>query len=178
MTDPGTLAGADRISVWSRAARERLVDTARSYHAVVTYGELADHVQATTDVRTNQLIQHWIGDVLLRITRDCHHRDEPMLSALCVTQGGAVGGGYVGAVETVYGHVPEQPDDHAAEQRLLCHRYFGAELPPDGGRPAVTRQVQAQRDKQRATRQQVRRGVPCPSCGIEMPLSGHCSSCS
>src|SRR4051794_20931337 len=160
------------MSVWSREARKKLIETARSYHAVITYSELARHVQEASGLHTRQLMRYWIGEVLLRVAEDCGRRDEPMLSALCVTQDGAVGGGYVGAVRTVYGCEPEQPDDHAAEQRLECYRYFGAELPPDGGRPAVTAQVQGRRDKQRPTRQPARRGGMCPGCFTEMPVSG------
>ncbi len=100
-----------------------------------------------------------------------------MLSALCVTQDGAVGGGYVGAVRSVYGVEPEQADDHAAAQRFQCYRFFGAVLPADGGRPAVTAQVQARRDKQRSTRNATRRRLKCPSCFIEMPVSGSCAFC-
>ncbi|MGY1842058.1 hypothetical protein [Modestobacter sp. SYSU DS0875] len=178
MGDSGALAGDDRISVWSRMAREKLIDTARSYHAVITYSELAEHVQDASGVHTNQLMRYWIGGVLFRVAEDCAQRGEPMLSALCVTQGGAVGGGYVEAIDTVYGYRPELPDDHAAEQRLLCYRYFGADVPPDGGVPAVTPQVQARRDKARSARQPARRGGVCPSCHMETPLSGICGHCS
>src|SRR3954447_16112850 len=143
------LTGSDRIAVWSRAAREKLVETARSYHAVITYSELAEFVQAESGLRTRQLIRYWIGEVLYRVAEDCGRRQEPMLTALCVTQAGAVGGGYAGAVRSVYGHEPEQADDHAAEQRLECYRYFGAKLPADGGRPPGTANVQAPRGKQR-----------------------------
>src|SRR5215212_8163586 len=125
MSGAGTLAGDDRISVWSRMAREKLVETAQSYHAMITYTELAEYVQDASGVHTGQLMRYWIGDVLFRIAEDCGRRAEPMLSALCVTQQGAVGGGYVGAVQSVYGYEPQQPDDHAAEQRFQCYRHFG-----------------------------------------------------
>lgn len=173
----GTLGGNDRISVWSRMGREKLVETAQRYHAVITYSELAQHVQETSGLHTGQLMRYWIGKVLFRIAEDCGRRDEPMLTALCVTQNGAVGGGYAGAVRSVYGYEPDQPDDHAAEQRFQCYRHFGADLPADGGRPAVTTQVQARRDKQRPTGQIARRGDVCPTCFTETPVSGNCAFC-
>ena len=115
--------------------------------------------------------------MLYRVTLDCGRRREPMLSALCVTKNGEVGGGYVGAVQAVSGVEPEQLDVHAAEQRLLCHRHFGTTLPPDGGQSALTAQVQDRRNRPRATRQPVRRGVQCPTCSTEMPVTGTCDFC-
>jgi hypothetical protein len=175
--EEGSLVGDDRISVWSRMGRDKLVETARSYSAVITYSELAEHVQEASGLHTRQLMRYWIGGVLFRVAEDCGRRGEPMLTALCVRQDGTVGDGYVGAVRTVYGYEPEQPDDHAAEQRFECYRHFGAQLPPDGGRPTVTAQVQARRDKQGSTRHTARRGAVCPSCFTEMPVSGSCVFC-
>ena len=50
----GTMDGDDRISVWSQNAREKLIETAQSYHAVITYGELARHMQAASGLHTDQ----------------------------------------------------------------------------------------------------------------------------
>ncbi|WP_261563309.1 DUF6884 domain-containing protein, partial [Frankia tisae] len=136
-------------AAWAEAARDVLISVAGRYHAVTTYGELAEDVQRASGIRTTMLQMHWIGGVLGRVAEDCGSRGEPLLSALCVQkEEGIVGEGYAGAVEAVRGHRPEDPDQHAAEERLACHRHFGATLPPDGGRPALTRQVAARRDRQ------------------------------
>src|SRR3712207_8305122 len=101
-----TVAGSDRITVWTHEARERLIETAGSYHAVITYGELAEDVQARSGLRTKQLPWHWIGEVLGAVADDCARRDEPILSALCVHRDGTVGDGYAKAVHRVRGVVP------------------------------------------------------------------------
>ena len=36
---------------------------------------------------------------------------------------------------------------HAAVERLACYRYFGAQLPPDGGKQRLTPQVAAKRQQ-------------------------------
>lgn len=151
---------------------------ARQYHAVVTYGELADAVQEATGIRTRMLLSNWIGRVLGAVSADCHRRDEPMLSSLCVHADGGVGPGYAEAVIERYGgKAPEDLDQHAAEERLKCYRHFGADLPPDGGRPVLTPQVAARRaDTKRASRAEDRK--VCPTCHIQLPLSGQCDFCT
>ena len=100
-------------------------------------------MQLASGIRTTRLLQHWIGDVLGTVSRDCHKAGEPLLSALCVrTTDGSVGPGYgIAVVENFGGEPPDDLDMHAAEERLQCYQYFGAELPPDGGKPALTKQL-------------------------------------
>lgn len=123
---------------WALAAREKLAETAGTYGAVLTYGELADWVQERSLIRTKQLYMHWIGDVLARVSLACVERGEPLLSALCVDARGHVGPGYAVAVEMQRGTTLDDPDDHAARERLACHVWHGAELPEGGGGPVVT----------------------------------------
>jgi hypothetical protein len=127
---------------------------------------------------TKQLPWHWIGEVLGAVADDCADGGEPILSALCVHRDGTVGDGYAKAVHRVRGAAPEDPDQHAAEERFACYRHFGADLPPDGGRPALTPQVQLRRDKPRSPREPARRGDVCRTCFTEMPVSGACAFCS
>lgn len=164
---------------WARAAREVLLDAARHYRSVVTYGGLAAEVQRRTGITTRQLMQHWIGDVLGRVSAECARRGEPLLSSLCVTAEGSVGPGYVKAVRDAYGEEPEDLDDHAAHERLACHRHFEApDLPPDGGGPALTRKLAASRE--RAARQSTptpRTTATCPTCHLQLPATGVCDDC-
>ena len=75
----GTYRAADGVqvpfqqaqAVWVAAAREHLVATAKVYHAVTTYKELAEQVQAGTGVRTRMLMMNWIGGVLGLVAEDC-----------------------------------------------------------------------------------------------------------
>ncbi|MGA8247507.1 MAG: hypothetical protein WB797_11420, partial [Nocardioides sp.] len=121
-------------AAWAEAARPILIDVAHHYHAVITYKELAAEVQRVSGIRTKQMAHYWIGDVLGRVSRDSTTREEPLLSSLCVNAEGSVGDGYAAAVTAADGEAPGDGDDHAAQQRLACYRFFeAADLPAAGG---------------------------------------------
>ncbi len=131
-------SGAAR-AVWADAARPVLVEAAGRYRATLTYKKLAAAVQESSGITTTQPMHQWIGDVLARVTDECHSRDEPLLSSLCVSVQGSVGQGYADAVEHARGTRPTDPDDHAAHERLDCYRHWKAtDLPRDGGTPLRT----------------------------------------
>lgn len=123
---------------WALAAREKLEETAGTYGETVTLKELADWVQERSLIRTKQLSMQWIGDVLGRVSAACVDRREPLLSSLCVDAKGHVSPAYALSVEVLRHEEVGDPDEHAARERLACHRWFGAELPEDGGQPVVT----------------------------------------
>jgi hypothetical protein len=161
---------------WAEQARVHLLQVAQVYQELITYKELADEVQQHTGIRTSLLMRNWMGDVLTLVAQDCGRRKEPILSALCVTAEGLVGDGYAAAIRTVRGESPADSDQHAAVERLACYRHFGADLPADGGRPALTPKVEARRNRAMAQRPEVR-GRPCPTCFVEVPVSGSCATC-
>jgi hypothetical protein len=140
-TNAATVGPDHARATWALAARELLVETAKRYHAVVRTQDLAEFVQRRSLLRTSQQPQHWMGDVLSRITAECAHRREPFLSALCVDGHGRVGVAYRHAVEQHRGAVYGDLDVQAAEERLECYRHFGATLPPGGGVPAMPPQA-------------------------------------
>jgi hypothetical protein len=150
MGTPGTYRASDgsrvefaaALAAWTAAAVPVLERVARTYHATISYKELGEEVQQVTGIRTRVLLMNWIGQVLGGVSRISHRRGQPMLSALCVHADGTVGDGYGQAILDNYGGpLPDDLDMHAAEERLRCHRSFGADLPPGGGRPALTPQV-------------------------------------
>ncbi len=187
MIEPGTYREIDHspvdfataVAAWIVAARPALLRTAGTYRVTISYKELAEEVQVVSGIRTKMLPWHWIGRVLGGVARECHQRGEPMLSALCVHEDGTIGEGYGKAIVENQGPpVPDDLDMHAAVERLNCHRFFGAPLPPDGGTPALTPQVARKRNQAR-----VRKGVQsvrpvCPTCHLMLPLSGQCDNCS
>lgn len=177
-------------ATWALAARERLMEIAREYHGVITEQELADFVQDRSLISTDQQIRYWIGDVLARVARDCQCRGEPNLSSLCVTAEGAVGKGYAGVVEEVQGRPIGDPNELAAQERLECHRHFGARLPPGGGVPAMAPQYVEKPAARRTVRAvssptatRTPRSAPekpleiCPVHFTQLPATGICDDC-
>ena len=162
-------------AAWAVAARDVLVPTARNYRGLITFKELAAAVQKKSGITTTQLTTYWIGDVLSRVAEDCSSRGEPNLSALCVDATGSVGSGYVAIVQRVRGEAPEDGDMHAAEERLECHRFFGADLPTGGGTRALSTQEKSRRD--RAKKAAPYDGNTCSKCNMELPASGMCDYC-
>ncbi|WP_299057322.1 hypothetical protein [uncultured Nocardioides sp.] len=170
---------AEAREVWAAAARDALIEVAKRYQAVITYSELATQVQRRSGVTTKQPMRRWIGDVLLEVARDNTERSEPALMALAVDGKGQVGRGYATAVETTTGETlaVEDTDDHAAQQRLECHRHFEAvDLPSNGGRAALTPQVARARAALTPSRADRAPDV-CPTCNMALPGTGVCDNC-
>ncbi len=163
----------------AEAAREVLLGTASRYHDVITYQALGAAVTERTGVHTKQLLQYWISDVLLRVARECAARDEPNLASLCVNNTGSVGEGYRAAVLAVTGEAPADPDDHAAAQRLACHRHFDAgNLPESGGQAALAPKLAASRSRARKNAWEAREIPLCPACNLALPANGVCDECA
>jgi hypothetical protein len=162
---------------WAEAARELLLDAARKYRAVVTQRELADGVQARTDIVTTQRMQQWLPDVLARVSKDCAARDEPNLASLCVDASGSVGEGYSAALATA-GDRPDDGDRHAAVVRLECYTHFGApDLPADGGLAALTPKLESSRARTKKAAVAARPINMCPVCFMSIPPNGTCVNC-
>lgn len=138
-TSAATVGAEHSRATWALAARERLLEVAATYGDSLDYRDLADFVQRRSLVRTTAHPKSWIGDVLGRVAADCTERREPLLSALVVDAQGQVGASYATALAATRGEEPDDVDAQAAQERLECHRRFGAELPADGGSPVVLR---------------------------------------
>jgi hypothetical protein len=144
-TSAATVGAEHSRATWALAARERLLEVAATYGDSIDYRDLADFVQRRSLVRTTAHARSWIGDVLGRVAADCTGRREPLLTALVVDAQGQVGASYATALAATRGEEPADVDAQAAEERLDCHRHFGADLPPDGGQPVVLRPSPAPR---------------------------------
>lgn len=189
-------------ATWALAARMLLEETAGRYHGVVSHDELADYCQERTRIRTGGSSRHWIGDVLWRVMQDNQAKGEPFLSALAVSASGRVWSGYAGCVAHLRGREPGDPDQQAAEERLSCYRWWGADLPDGGGVPgplpaaAAPRRAAPARGRStspaspgtgresrpaRSPSPRVARSdvVPaiCPRCFMALPASGQCDNC-
>ncbi|SDS77892.1 hypothetical protein SAMN04488570_2676 [Nocardioides scoriae] len=194
-------------AAWAEAARPVLLEAAGRYRATVTYKQLSTAVQAATGITTARPVAQWIGGVLDVVTQESHARDEPLLSSLCVSIQGSVGEGYAESVERARGVRPEDPDGHAAEERLACYRHWEAVgLPRDGGTPLRTAHFKPARKAPAAKPAAAKRAparVPgssapprkvapsktaapapeekpirlCPNCFTAVPATGICDYC-
>lgn len=171
--------GADAArDAWAASAREVLLETARHYQALVTQKDLATQVQHRTGTRTKQPMHYWIGDVLGRVAAESASRGEPLLSSLCVNATESMGEAYALAVTAARGELPDDPDDHAARERLACYTHFEAEgLPADGGAPTLTAKVAAARARNAKARQVAKPMDTCPTCHMGIPATGVCDNC-
>jgi hypothetical protein len=177
----------DALAAWAAAARPALLSVAQSYNRVITYMELAEEIQSITGIRTRMLLTNWIGRVLGRVVRECLHRREPLITALCVRQDGTVGPGYAEGASWQDGTRPADPELHAARERLRCYRAYANDVPPDGGQVRLTPQEAARRlkpgykipDYVKAT--VTKPAAPpklCATCFTELPVSGVCDYCN
>jgi len=132
----------EAMANWAPVARDLLLTTARRYHAVVTYKELAALVQEASGITTTQRLDYWIGGLLENVALTSQRLGEPPVTALCVHQDGTIGPGYARAPKSTKDTDPDTDvDDLAAYHRLLCYRAYATDLPTDGGIAALTPQV-------------------------------------
>lgn len=178
-SDGESLTPEQAYDIWASYGYDILVGVARSYHAIIEYGALAEEAQIASGVYTSVPFRHWIGKVLYRLVERCHGDGLPPLTALVVhSTDGKVGDGYRAVLE-VAGEPPVEDEleqeYHAAAARLDCYRHFGAVLPQGGGVPAL-----APRLHDAIERRQRRTVVPsptCPNCFVQLPATRICDSC-
>jgi hypothetical protein len=178
-SDESPVPMADAKLAWADVARSVLERVATKYDARINYGELAEEIQDRSGIRTRMLMHYWIGDVLGTVSRGCHAAGEPLLSSLCVHQDGTIGDGYAIALAEAYGgEAPADLEMHAAEERLKCYRYFGADVPAAGGRPRLPRQIESRRFALARRQREDTPPLICPTCNLALPKTGRCDNCS
>ncbi|MER5640564.1 hypothetical protein ABT095_26905 [Kitasatospora sp. NPDC002227] len=174
--DHSTASGA-----WTREVYPALVEVARTYHAVITYGALGQVLQERSGVFTRVPPFFWIGQVLGSVVREAHLRGDPQLTALVVrVDDGMVGDGYDEVLQ-VSGLPPAADDlareNHAAEARLACYRRFCSSLPADGGTAALAPRLQSAIARRRAASAAERPAPVCSRCFVQLPVTGVCDNC-
>lgn len=152
----------------------------RARQFLLTYKELGQEIQERSGIRTKALLHNWIGSVLGKVVREAHRRGDPPLTALVVhSDDGMVGEGYKEVLQ-VAGQPPVhevlEREQHAAAARLDCYRRFSANLPSDGGVPALAPKHQAAIDRRRV---HIAEPPPvCARCFVQLPATRVCDSCS
>jgi CubicO group peptidase (beta-lactamase class C family) len=162
---------------WAEAARPVLEAVAGTYGATIAYADLADAVQERAGITTEQQVRHWIAPVLQIVSQGCEERSEPLLAALAIRADGNVGPGYATTVGAVRGEKPEDPEMHAAIERLECYRAHGAEV-PENARPTLTPVEHERRQRAALRASKVIPARPaCPTCQMQLLTSGVCGTC-
>jgi hypothetical protein len=175
--DAADLGEEEARAAWTAAARDVLVEAASTYRSLLSQKQLGAQIQARTGIQTTQALRIWLGDVLDRVARDCAERGEPLLTSLCVNDASSVGERYTAAVRKIRGTAPDDADNHASQERLECHRFFGATLPSDGGTAVLPERLAASRSRIRKTAAAERVIPVCPTCQTALPATGRCDNC-
>jgi hypothetical protein len=165
----------DALQAWADHGHPYLRALARTYGSWVTYEDFAEELQAGTGIRTKMMLPNWIGKALGQVglqARDC---GEPLITSLVVHKDGTIGPGYAEVYRQRGLPVPEDLDQAAANDRLACCRFFGADIPA-GAVPTLTPQVAASRQRRRQRSARPARAT-CPTCFRELPFSGICDIC-
>lgn len=163
---------------WANAAYPILEEVAASYGAVIYYKDLAERIQDVSGVRTTIRLSHWIGPVLGKTLHRAADEGKPPLTALVVrAEDGGVGDGYDASLLRYRGEPAagwEERERLAAEDRLECYRHYADDLPHDA-EPRLT----AQLEERLRTKASPVISAPsvCPSCFMQLPVSGQCDGC-
>ena len=194
------------IPRWSRAAVDLLTETATEYDRVLTTNEFAEEVQRRAGAWANVTSKTWVRKVLGVVTLKCVKEGWPHLASLVVRPSdGKPGPWYFDVLAETGPGSAQDESHHAARQRLDCYEHFGADV-PDGAdptldplrrrrtvrhldaKPAPTRSAKTKATPPARTRpaaarkpqapSEERRGKVCPTCFMEMPLSGVCANCA
>ncbi|MGD8202278.1 hypothetical protein ACQE98_16685 [Ornithinimicrobium sp. W1679] len=164
---------------WADAAYPILEEVASRYGAVIYYKDLAERIQDVSGVRTTVLLSNWIGAVLGKTLHRAADEGKPPLTALVVrSEDGGVGDGYDESLFRYRGRRAggrEERERLAAEDRLECYRHYADDVPADA-EPRLT----AQLEKRLRTKALpvMRPPAVCPSCFMQLPVSGQCDACA
>lgn len=179
--EPRDLTLEEAEEAWTPVAHQILAEVAGKYHGLIHYAELADRVQQESGIRTRRQVRGWIGPVLARVAQRNHDAGEPALTALVVHKvDGTVGNGYDVVLSLAGADPIEDPvarEKHAAEARLECYRWAGAELPEGGGRPALSPLFELRQARKRKEARALETAPICTTCFMEIPPTGVCDNC-
>jgi hypothetical protein len=178
-TDEPTKEEAEEA--WAPEARRILTRVAGHYQSLIEYAELAAEIQESSGIHTRRQVRSWIGPVLIAVARLNHDNDEPALTSLVVHKAdGTVGVGFDEALRLSGADEITDPllrEKEAAKARLECYTWAGANVPADGGRPAMSPRFEQIHLRQRKERRALEQPNICPTCFMAIPPTGVCDNC-
>lgn len=173
------------VKAWAQAAHEVLMEAA-SAQKTVEYGQLARLVQQRSGIQTKQPTSKWIGPLLGMIARKCAAEGLPLLTAVAVRRDGNVGPAYDEILRFAKVDIEaDQREEHALEQRRACFARWGGTRTATAAAPAATgarATVVGKVPATKTTRTVKRKPEPlqgnvCPTCFMQMSLTGECANC-
>lgn len=166
---------------WIPEVHRILTRVAGTYQALIEHAELAAEVQESSGVHTRRQVRSWVGPVLERVARLNHENGEPPLTSLVVHKSdGTVGAGYDEAIRLADGDEPTDPhlrEKHAAQARLACYEWAGANTPSGGGRPLLSPRYEQIHARLRKERRAAEQPTICATCFMAIPPTGVCDNC-
>lgn len=116
--------------------------------------------------------------MLASIAERCAANNEPQLTALCVkTADETVDEGFTKVFELAGKPVPEDLQMAAAQARFECYQHYGATI-PKGATASLTPKVARVRMLAAAKRREETPPILCPTCLVQLPLTGNCDECN
>lgn len=170
---------------WTLAAVDILTEVAGHYGQTITYADLAARIQDRSGVLSRSLTRSWVGGVLGQVVNQCQASGLPPLTSLVAHR--ADGGTDI--------------DESTIAARLACYRRFADDVPAQVIAAALAQEaaaqqahLEAQREataaaQRRLARQSRSRSTTrtpprtekppalCPTCFMQLPLSGRCDNC-
>jgi hypothetical protein len=166
---------------WAPEARRILARVAGTYQGLIEYAQLAAEIQESSGIHTRRQVRSWIGPVLTRVAHLNHENGEPALTALVVHKAdGTVGVGFDEALRLAGSDEIIDPltrEKAAAKARLECYQWAGANVPADGGRPAMSPRFEQIHVRQRKERRALEQPNICGTCFMAIPPTGVCDNC-
>lgn len=188
-----------RLELWADHAHAVLVETAQVLHLAITDADLARLVQERSDEHSSMPARSWLPKVLRIVAQRCSDAGEPPLTALVVRGSDHhVGPDYdiALAFDDIRPANEAEREQLAAEGRLECYRRYAADV-PEGAAPNLhpitsltsdnrglagppVKPRRAPRAPKPSTKPVVVEKAPeiCPSCFLQLPMSGICPNCA
>lgn len=179
----------EAMGEWTLAAWQVLEDAAHVWRKTVSEERLGVEVQRRSDIHTALPVATWIGPVISLVAQRAHEEHGPVLTSLVVDDRGHVPESYREVVRLQGGGELGEAalEDHALDARLTCYRAYGARVPAGVTElPRSRRATVAAASVRRASGGSAHRAEEkpaftpsfCPTCWLQLPLSGQCDNCA
>lgn len=158
-SDHRPVSAAEAQLEWTLRATEILVEVAGRHGRSIEYADLGPEIQRRTGIMTDLPTPDWLDDVLAEVAQRCAEAGKPVLTMVVDDPDTPVSAAARASVYEAYGAKP-------LRSRATSRIKSPTRRPTTG----------ATRSKRTITATQRRRPV-CPTCFVELPVTGVCDDC-